>query len=393
MMNRRHFLRAAGVTMGLPFFESLAKAAAPAPQRFAFIYTPNGYNQAAFLPKTKGLDWELTPTLEPLAGVKGDITLVTGLDWLTSSAPQETLDGGFPTNTTLDQIIARQIGADSLLPSLELSTNDFTDNKETRYYESISWYAPGYAANVEKNPRTVFQRLFGKPDADATRSVLDAVMADAKALNARLGGDDQEKLGEYLESVRATEKRIQKAEQIAKQIRKPTLAEPAGIPESRSDYLRLQAELFVLAFQNDLTRVATLVIDPERWDSPRMFHGLFDKPQNHHVLTHTKGDEAKAAVAKIDRFHVEFYAHVVERLKATGLLDSTTLVMGSGISDGDQHNYADLEVLIAGGGWKRGHFHYEGKRPLADLWLTMAQSAGVKRERFADSTGAIAGLI
>jgi hypothetical protein len=211
--------------------------------------------------------------------------------------------------------------------------------------------------------------------------------------HARLGGDDQEKLGEYLESVRATEKRIQKAEQIAKQIRKPTLAEPAGIPESRSDYLRLQAELFVLAFQNDLTRVATLVIDPERWDSPRMFHGLFDKPQNHHVLTHTKGDEAKAAVAKIDRFHVEFYAHVVERLKATGLLDSITLVMGSGISDGDQHNYADLEVLIAGGGWKRGHFHYEGKRPLADLWLTMAQSAGVKRERFADSTGAIAGLI
>jgi hypothetical protein len=409
MINRRHFLRAAGVTMGLPFFESLAKAAAPAPQRFAFIYTPNGYNQASFLPKTKGLNWELTPTLEPLAGVKGDITLVTGLDrqfvggtgvhaqcgscWLTSSAPQETLDGGFPTNTTLDQIIARQIGADSLLPSLELSTNDFTDNKETRYYESISWYAPGYAANVEKNPRTVFQRLFGKPDADATRSVLDAVMADAKALNARLGGDDQEKLGEYLESVRATEKRIQKAEQIAKQIRKPTLAEPAGIPESRSDYLRLQAELFVLAFQNDLTRVATLVIDPERWDSPRMFHGLFDKPQNHHVLTHTKGDEAKAAVAKIDRFHVEFYAYVVERLKATGLLDSTTLVMGSGISDGDQHNYADLEVLIAGGGWKRGHFHYEGKRPLADLWLTMAQSAGVRRERFADSTGAIAGLI
>ena len=406
---RRHVLRAAGVTMGLPFFESLAKAAAPAPQRFAFIYTPNGYNQASFLPKTRGLDWELTPTLEPLAGVKGDITLVTGLDrqfvggtgvhaqcgscWLTSSAPQETLDGGFPTNTTLDQIIARQIVADSLLPSLELSTNDFTDNKETRYYESISWYAPGYAANVEKNPRTVFQRLFGKPDADATRSVLDAVMADAKALNARLGGDDQEKLGEYLESVRATEKRIQKAEQIAKQIHKPTLAEPAGIPESRSDYLRLQAELFVLAFQNDLTRVVTLVIDPERWDSPRMFHGLFDKPQNHHVLTHTKGDEAKAAVAKIDRFHVEFYAHVVERLKATGLLDSTTLVMGSGISDGDQHNYADLEVLIAGGGWKRGHFHYEGKRPLADLWLTMAQSAGVKRERFADSTGAIAGLI
>jgi Protein of unknown function (DUF1552) len=407
--SRRHFLRAAGVSLGLPFFESLAKAASVAPQRYAFIYTPNGYNQAAFMPKTKGTQWELTPTLQPLAQVKNDITLITGLDrqfvggtgvhaqcgscWLTSSAPQETLDGGFPTNTTLDQIIARQIGPDSLLPSLELSTNDFSDNKETRYYESISWYAPGYAANVEKNPRTVFQRLFGKPDADATCSVLDAVLADAKAMHARLGRDDQEKLGEYLESVRATETRIERAEKIAKKQKAPSIAEPAGIPELRGDYLRLQAELFVLAFQNDLTRVATLVIDPERWDSPRQFHGLFDKPQNHHVLTHTKSDEAKAAVAKIDRFHVEFYAHVVQRLKATGLLDSTTLVMGSGISDGDQHNYADLQVLIAGGGWKRGHFHFEGKRPLADLWLTMAQQAGVKQERFADSTGTLSQML
>ena len=120
-----------------------------------------------------------------------------------------------------------------------------------------------------------------------------------------------------------------------------------------------------------------------------MYHDLFDKPQNHHVLTHTKGDEAKEKLAQVDRFHMEFYAHVISRLKETNLLDSTTLVMGSGISDGDQHNYADLEVLIAGGGWNRGHFHYEGKRPLADLWLTMAQRVGVKQERFADSTGTL----
>ena len=404
MITRRHFLRAAGVTLGLPFLESLAKAApAPPPRRFAFIYTPNGYNQAAFMPKATGTNWELTPTLQPLAKLREHVAVVTGLDrqfvsgtgvhaqcgscWLTSSAPQETLDGGFPTNITLDQLIARETGSANLLPSLELSCNDFTDNKETRYYECVSWYGPGYAANVEKNPRAVFQRLFGKPDAAATRSILDAVHADAKSLNSRLGRADQAKLGEYLESVRATERRIQMAEKIAGGMKQPALAEPAGIPESRHEYLRLQAELFVLAFQNDLTRVASLVVDPERWDSPRMFDGLFDKPQNHHVLTHTKGDEAKAAVAKIDRYHVEFFAHVVERLQATGLLDSTTLVMGSGISDGDQHKYADLQVLLAGGGLKSGHFHYEGKRPLADLWLTLAQRAGVKRERFADSTG------
>lgn len=414
-MNRRHFLRASGIAIGLPFFESLAQTShSTPPKRFAFIYTPNGYNQAAYVPKTTGLDWEVTPTLEPLAGLRNHVAVITGLDrqfvggtgvhaqcgscWMTSSSPQETLDGGFPTNTTLDQLIARHIGSDSLLPSLELSCNDFTDNKETRYYECVSWYAPGYAANVEKNPRTVFQRLFGQPDGDATRSVLDAVMGDVKALNARLGRSDQTKLDEYLESVRATERRIQTAEKIAKRLKRPALEEPAGIPESRLDYLRLQAELMVLAFQNDLTRVASLVVDPERWDSPRMFDGLFERPQNHHVLTHTKGDEAKAMVAKIDRYHVELFAHVVQRLKEIpegngSLLDSTTVVMGSGLSDGDQHHYADLQVLMAGGGWKNGHFHFAGKRPLADLWLTMAQRSGLKMQRFADSTGAIPALI
>jgi hypothetical protein len=299
MTTRRHFLRGAGVTLGLPFFESLAKAApSPPPRRFAFIYTPNGYTPSAFLPKGTGTDWDLTPTLEPLAKLREHVAIVTGLDrqfvsetgvhaqcgscWLTSSAPQETLDGGFPTNTTLDQLLAREIGTGTLLPSLELSCNDFTDNKETRYYECVSWYGPGYAANVEKNPRAVFQRLFGKPDAALTRSILDTLLADAKSLESRLGRDDRAKLGEYLESVCATERRIQMAEKISSSMRRPSLAEPARIPESRHDYLRLQAELFVWAFQSDLTRVASLVVDPERWDSPRMFDGLFDKPQNHH---------------------------------------------------------------------------------------------------------------
>jgi hypothetical protein len=124
-------------------------------------------------------------------------------------------------------------------------------------------------------------------------------------------------------------------------LRKPPIPEPAGIPEQRGDYLRLMGELIVLAFQNDLTRVASLIVDPERWDSPRMFHGVFDKPQNHHVLTHTKGDAAKAALTKIDRFHVELFAHVVERLRSIRegdgtLLDSCCVVMGSGLSDGDR---------------------------------------------------------
>lgn len=420
-LSRRTFLRGAGVTLALPVLNamtpsSLRAAASPAvpPKRFAFIYTPNGYNQETFLPTQTGRAWTLPAALQPLAPVQSDVTLVTGLDrtyvggtgvhaqcgacWLTSSPPVETLDGGFPTNTTLDQMIARELGHDTMLPSLELSCNDFADNKETKYFECISWVGPGYAANTEKNPRAVFRRLFGKPDAGPTRSVLDVVLAEARALQRRLGRDDRDKLDEYLTSVRATEQRLDRADRVAARLQVPALAEPTGIPEKRGDYLRLMAELFVLAFQQDLTRVATLVVDPERWDSPRMFHDVFDKPQNHHVLTHTKGADAKAAITKIDRFHIEFYAHVVARMKSIRegdrtLLDSCVVAMGSGISDGDSHNYRDLQVLLAGGALQRGHLRYNGDRPLADLWLTLAQQGGVRRDRFADSTGPLRELI
>ena len=420
-LNRRHFLRATGVSLALPFFESLgfrafaATPAAPAAkQRFAFIYTPNGYNQATFIPQAAGKTWDLPPALTPLAKLQDHLTLVTGLDrhyvpgtgvhaqcgscWLTSSPPSESLDGGFPTNLTLDQMIARQHGQSTVLPSLELSCNDFSDNKETKYFESISWYGPGYAAGTEKNPRNVFRRLFGQAKGGASRSILDVVQDSAKSLHRRLGAEDRGKLDEYLGSVRETERRIQSAEAAALRIGPPPIPEPEGIPQRRDEYLRLMGDLFVHAFRLDLTRVATLVVDPERWDSPRMFDGVFDKPQNHHVLTHTKDEEAKAKITEIDRFHVAQYAYLVERLKNTpegegSLLDSTTLVMGSGISDGDTHDYTNLQVLIAGGNYPRGHFRYDGDRPLADLWLTLAQSAGLQTDRFADSTAPLKELI
>ncbi len=411
--HRRTFLCSAAGVLALPWLESLCRAGGKIgspPKRFAFIYTPNGYNQATFLPQVIGRDWDLPPALEPLTELRDSVSLITGLDrefvpgtgvhaqcgscWLTSSAPQETLDGGFPTNITLDQLVARQIGGDSPLPSLELSCNDFTNSKETKYFESISWYGPGHAAKTEKNPREVFQRLFGRPNGDVlNRSVLDKVHADAKQLATTLSTDDREKLNEYLDSVRQTERRIQLAEQSAMRIGQPPFPEPSGIPEHRDEYLRLMGDLIVHAFRLDLTRVATLVVDPERWDSPRMFHGVFDSPQNHHVLTHTKGDEAKAKITEIDRFHVALYAYVIEQLESIPegegtLLDSCCIAMGSGISDGDKHNYADLQVLLAGGLTPHvGHLHYPGRRPLADLWLTLAETAGVSLDRFADSTG------
>ena len=184
LFSRRQFLRGTGVALALPFLSSLSRPVFSQETgtdpilRTAFIYTPNGYNQETFLPTKTGADWELLEALKPLMPVKDRISLISGLDrqfvpgtgvhaqcgacWLTSSPPQETLDGGFPTNITLDQMIARSIGKETMLPSLELSCNDFTDNKETKYFESISWYGPGYAANVEKKPRDVFRRLSGR---------------------------------------------------------------------------------------------------------------------------------------------------------------------------------------------------------------------------------------
>lgn len=416
-------LKGAGVSLALPFLdimrplESLAASvpgAPVSPKRIAFIYTPNGYWQPDFVPTAAGVGWEMPKSLKPLEGLRNDFSIITGLDrkfvpgtsthgqcsscWLSSSPPTEVLDGGFPTNKTVDQFLAKELGADTMLPSLELSCVDFNDNKETRYYESISWYGPGFAANTESDPQGIFQRLFGKPD-PRTSSVLDAVIDEAKALRGELGYSDGQKLDEYMQSVRATERRIELSKTAMAERSEPPISEPKGIPEKRGDYIKLMADLMILAFQLDLTRVATFVVDPERWATPRMYHGVFDKPLEHHKLTHSKEEGSKEKLQKIDAFHVEQYAYMIEKLKRTrtenggSLFDETSLVMGSGISDGDKHDFADLQVLMAGGQIKRGeHIKFHGERPLADLWLTTLNRHGVAKERFADSERLIPGI-
>lgn len=316
---------------------------------------------------------------------------------LTSSPPTEALDGGFPTNTSLDQLISRRIRQGTLHPSLELSCNDHTNQKETRYFEAISWYGPGYAANVQKNPRDVFDRLFGKPD-PKIHSVLDAVLADARRLDRKLGSGGRDKLGEFLASIRDVETRIQRAEVHATKSKKPPVSRPQGVPDNHGQYIRLMADMIAIAFQQDLTRVATLVIDPERWDTPRMYHGVLDSPQHHHVLTHTKGGEAKEKLAKIDRFHVERFAYLVRRLgemkdRDGRLLDNCLLTFGSGMGNGTVHDYNDLPIVTAGGLCGKfatgNHYRFDSKVPVANLWLSMAQQAGVEVDNFADSTGTI----
>ena len=259
-VSRRAVLRGAGATLALPFLDAMRPAFAKpvaAPKRFAWVYVPNGVVQEVWHPSRTGKNWEVTPSLQPLAPFRKHLNVFTGLDrefrggtgvhaqagccWLTSSPPPEALDGGFPVNTSLDQVIARQIGRDTLLPSMELSCNDHTNQKETKYFENIAWYGPGYAANVQKDPRDVFDRLFGKPD-PRIHSVLDAVLVDARRMNRTLGGADKAKLSEYLDSVRDVEQQLQKAEAHAAKHQKPPIPRPAGKPDDRGEYIRLMTE-------------------------------------------------------------------------------------------------------------------------------------------------------
>ncbi len=419
-IDRRTALRGLGVSVALPLLEAMTgRAAAPAaPVRACFVYIPNGVRLDRWFPTVEGPDFDLPPTLAPLAAVKRDVAVFGGLDrtfaagtgvhaqcgacWLTSSPPTEAKDGGFPTNTSLDQLIARQVGRDPPRPSLELSCNDHADAKESKYFESVSWYGPGHAAAAEKDPRAVFARLFGRPrGAAGSRSVLDLVTGEAAALQGRLGAADRRKVDEYLDAVRSAERRLRAAE-AGPAARPAGVPEPTGIPADRGAYIRLMTDLIALAFRQDRTRVATLVIDPERWDSPRTYHGVFDKPQNHHVLTHTKGDEAREKVGKIDRFHVEQFAHLVTTLKGMtegdgSVLDNSVVVIGSGISDGDKHLYSDLPVVVAGragGRLKTGFYqNHPGTVPLANLRLALLRAFGGTQPRFADSTGVLPGVL
>ena len=421
-LSRRVFLRGMGVSLGLPLLEAMnpsraSAAKTVAPKRAAFFYIPNGVVQDAWHPAETGRGYAMSKSLTSLEKFREQLNVFTGLDrefrggtgvhaqaacaWLTSSPPSEALDGGFPTNITVDQLIARKIGQQTLLPSLELSTNDHQNARETKHFETVSWLAPGYAAAPEKNPREVFQWLFGKPNS-RDRAILDLVLDDAKRLRGRLGKEDQGKLDEYMESVHSVEGRITRAEKAAASRQAPTLKQPEGIPEDRREYLRLMGDLVVLAFQQDVTRVATMLIDPERWDTPRMYHGVFEKPQNHHVLTHTKGDEAKHKLQRIDQFHVEQFAYVLEKMRSIRegdgtLLDNSVITLGSGMGDGRVHNYNDVPIVMAGGLGGRlrtgEHRKYDGKKPLADLWLALLNAFDIKRDSFADSKGVLSDVL
>ena len=423
-ISRRTVLRGAGATFALPLLELMggrtlaAKSDAPAPPvRTSFFYIPNGVVQRSWHPKDTGRGFSLSPTLEPLAPVRDKITLLTNLDrikvagtdghaqagscYLSSAAPDELSPAGYPLKTTIDQIIAAEAGKHTAFRSLELSCNPYEDNKESIYFDNISWYGHGHVARSLRDPAAVFNRLFAVKEHAAHGSVLDLVMDEAKSLDRELGKADSEKLDEYLDSVRTVERQIERVTTRQKEIDDLNIAPPTKPWQAmeRGEFINVMGDLMILALQTDLTRVATLMTGPERWGTPLMVHGIFDKPIQHHGMTHAQGNEkTRQELEKLDRFHVEQFARLVEKMDAIEegegtLLDNTMFTLGSGLSDAQLHICTDLPTVIAGraGGAIDAGTHLQSPKgtPIANLWMTMARTMGVKRERIGDSTGAL----
>ena len=421
-LSRRTMLQGLGTTIALPWLNAMAdparliatpmaaNATVPTvPQRVAFAYIPNGVIGSEWFPQRTGRDFDLPPSLEPLAKVKQDLTFISGLArtyvagsdphaqcgscWMTSSPPTEQLDGLSPTNRTLDQMIAATQKGKTSYASLELSCNSFTDNREPKTFDAISWYGPGYSARSEKNPVELFKQLFGKAEG-MKKSVLDAVVGQANSLQRKLGTDDKRKVDEYLESIRSIEQRIEFQQKNTVNLADWNFDQPTEVPADRGEYIRLMCDMMLMAFQTDSTRVASLMVGPERWASPQLYPGVFDKPKDHHTMTHDHAFDQE--VAMIDRFHMEQFAYLVDRMKRTkeangqSLLENCLLVVGSGLGDGAAHCYKDLPLMLAGSkgiGIDPGqHVRLEEETPLANFWLMLGKKFGLELDSFADST-------
>jgi len=433
---RRTFLRGLGATIALPMLDAMVPALSAAPAstpRFTFLYIANGVIQDQWTPKTTGADFELTPILKPLAAHKADINIVSGLAhlqadtfgdgtgdhprasaaWLTGvHAYDRTLPGvEVKLATSADQIIAQHIGQSTPVRSIELSvdypTQGACDSGDCFYVNTVSWRNETTPNPAEMHPRVVFERLFGDGGTAAERlahirktgSILDSVSTEISRLNASLGGGDKSKLGEYLDSVRDIEQRIQNAEhQGTHNVELPE--RPVDVPATFEDHARLMFDLQVVAFRADVTRVSSMIMSREL--SPMTF-GQIGVPEQHHAVSHHRNDpELIAKKAKIDAYQAQLLAYFLDRLKASPdgdgtLLDHSLVLYGGGMGNGNLHRHTDLPCLMAGklgGAFKTGrHFATTANTPMTNLLLTILAAAGVPQETLGDSTGSLAPIL
>jgi hypothetical protein len=434
-IDRRTLLRGMGTALALPLLDAMAPAfskaaATAAPCRVAFLYVPNGIIMDQWMPPGMGpgsvaLPDRLPRVSQALLPFRNEVMMLAGLtqnggralgdgpgdhgragaNYLTCVHPKKTNGRDLQAGVSVDQIAAKRLEGKTRFASLELGCEEGVqggscDNGYScAYSNSISWRTPSAPNPAEIRPRAVFDRLFAAQDTEREaryqKSILDVVTGDARRLSSTLGGADKRKLDEYLASVRDVEKRIESAERGGPRAVRPGMeAPPSSIPTGFSEHARIMFDLMTLAFRTDATRVATVLLALEQ--SPRAYPEI-GIPEAHHGLTHHQGDKEKIEkVTQINCFHATQLAYLLEKLRTTPdgdgtLLDHMMLTYGSGFSDGNAHDHANLPVVLAGracGRVRPGRFvRYPEETPMANLFVAMMDRMGVPVESLGDSNG------
>ena len=425
---RRTILRGLGASVALPFLDAMIPAFTPVaraavrPQlRFGAIYFPNGAIMQEFTPKTVGA-FELTPILKPLDPFRESLVVVTNLTrshpgsqvgdhavsaagFLTGVWPKRTEAEDVLANTTIDQIVAQQIGQDTPLPSLELATEDFTGyvggcspGFSCAYMNTISWSSPTTPLPMETNPRAAFERIFGEAGSARDRaarsarerSILDSLSEETSDLERGLGPRDRTRLSDYLDNIREIERRIQQTE--SRNTERITASDaPIGVPDSFDEHVGLLFDLIAAAYQADVTRVFTFMMSREL--SQRTYPQIGVTEQHHSVSHHQNNAEKMARMVKINTYYVGMYAKFLEKLRSTedadgSLLDHSLIVYGAGMADSNAHATDPLPLIAVGGGAGKGrHVQLPVRTPVGNLWMNVAEKFGRTMERFGDSTG------
>jgi hypothetical protein len=392
------------------------------------MYLPNFHPAGA-----GGPSYELTPILKPLEGLREHVVVVSGLSnmpvlandqgggvhtrnhagWLSGTLPKRTEGANITSAKTVDQYGADTLGADTPLRSLELTleSNFQVGNCEAgyscAYLNSTSWRSPNSPLPHEADPRVVFQRLFGDGGSVSARiaqmqkdrSILDSVMESVASIKKRLGVSDRLVMGDYLDSVREVEARIQRAERANAVAPLPAVEQPSGIPEEYDAHAKLLIDLLHLAYQGDVTRVSCLQIGRELSGRSYPWIGV---PEAHHGVSHHQRDPHNIAQkTKIDVYNMSLFARLLEKMRETregdgSLLDHTRFLYGAGMGDGDRHTPLDLPVVLAGGagGQLKGgrHVRYPENTPFMNLCVTLLAKVGVTVEKLGDSTGLLTDL-
>lgn len=411
---------------------ALSSPAVKRAKRLSVFYIPNGLRMQKYTPAEAGSDYALTPILEPIARHKDRFAVISGLAhyqanalgdgpgahgrscgaFLTGAHPKRTEGADIYCGVSMDQVIANHIGQDTQLASLELGLEppsllgSCDVGYSCTYTNTLSWRNPTAPLPVMVKPRDVFERLFGDTTAldEKTRrmqlatkaSILDFVLDDAARLSRQLGSHDRHKMDQYLDSIRAVERRIEKASGQDIVINTDGLVLPAGIPESFEEHVQVMTDLQVLAFQADITRVITFMLGRELSNRAYADIGV---PDSHHSLSHHgENPEKIAKLVKINQFHMKQFGYFLDRLGETpdgegSLLDSTLVLGGASLGEPNAHDNMNLPAMLAGGGIKGNrHIVMPEHTPMCNLMVSMMHELGVPATSFGDSNGVIDAL-